>query len=58
MEERLPRLQVEEHLYYDSNTGLYGYKRRKITVVRCDGCTKILVGTMGETDGAGNIQGT
>ena len=37
-------------------TGLFGYRRRKISVLRCDGHTRTLVGTMGQTDGAGGLQ--
>ena len=32
--------------------------RRKVSVVRCDGNIAILVGTMGQLDGAGNTTGT
>ena len=38
----------------NAKTGLYGYRKRKITVLRCDGCTENLVGTMGAIDGASN----
>ena len=37
-------------------TGLYGYRRRKISVLSCDRYTRTLVGTMGQTDGAGGLQ--
>ena len=42
----------------NAHTGLYYYKRRKVSVVRCDGNMGILVGTMGQLDGAGNTTGT
>ena len=41
----------------NAHTGLYYYKRRKGSVVRCDGNMGILVGTMGQLDGAGIQQG-
>ena len=42
----------------NAHTGLYYYKRRKGSVVRCDGNMGILVGTMGQLDGAGDPTGT
>ena len=37
----------------NKKTGLYGYKTRKLSVLRCDGYMGTLVGTMGMADGAG-----
>ena len=37
----------------NKKTGLYGYKTRKLSVVRCNGYMGTLVGTMGMADGAG-----
>ena len=37
----------------NNKTGLYGYRNRKLSVLRCDGYMGTLVDTMGMADGAG-----
>ena len=37
----------------NNKTGLFSYKKRKVSAVRCDGYMETLVGTMGMLDGAG-----
>ena len=38
-------------------TGIYGYRRKKMSVLRCSSTMGTLVGTMGPRDGAGNSEG-
>ena len=39
----------------NKKTGLYGYRSRKLSVVRCNGSMGISLGTMGMADGAGKV---
>ena len=38
-------------------TGIFGYRRKNVSVLRCDRTTGILVGTMGPRDGAVSNKG-